>query len=349
MVFSFFCVGTCFRNWRLTAPTWTTCLEDSLISPQEVKSVDGIVIHPECRCWPLEKPTFCGAGEMTHISDKRPPPSWQCGGEPRLRKIFTLRSLPNTSEARNFEAMEEVEHNLSKKMSVFCFSMAHKKWCDKCQWNTLRSTGALYYFYFLFYFLLNLLDLLGYLCWIFLFYKHRSRKAMSPLSFRFRLMGWSKWTNQASVLTFDPCVFCRPVVSRIVMAIGHGSKSSQKIIQTWFSKNLTLSEYFFPNNGRNHLVILRPFCQDFLQPKSRPRIAVWLGGFCRFFFLRSLWSPSQEPDVVAVVVVMVVVVVVVVVVSWGLVIVFYEFAMMFSQIAWTVGSFAIGYEPHPPN
>lgn len=33
--------------------------------------MDGIVIHPECRCWPLEKPTFCGAGEMTDLSPIR--------------------------------------------------------------------------------------------------------------------------------------------------------------------------------------------------------------------------------------------------------------------------------------
>lgn len=150
--------------------------------------------------------------------------------------------------------------------------MVHKKWCSMPV--SLSDLLALYFFNFCFLLLyIFFLNLLGYLCWIFCSSTNTVReKAMSPLSFRFRLMGWSKWTNQAS--RFDPCVFCRPVVSRIVMAIGHGSKSSQKkSFKRGFSKNLTLSEYFFPNNGENHSVwsgMKRPFARiSFSQSRDR--------------------------------------------------------------------------------
>ena len=95
-----------------------------------------------------------GAGEMTHISDRH---HSHHGRPPRLRKIFTLRSLPNTSEARNFEAMEEVEHNLSS----ICRFFFETPWCTKNDVQCQFHSQIYLLFLFLFYFLLNLLDLLG--------------------------------------------------------------------------------------------------------------------------------------------------------------------------------------------
>lgn len=213
---------------------------------------------------------WSGAGEMTHIPDRH---HSHHGGPPRLRKIFTLRSLPNTSEARNFEAMEEVEHNLS----VFF----ETPWCTKndvqCQFHSQIYLRCIISIFVLFSFKSLGLAWLGYLCWIFLFYKHRSWKAMSPLSFRFRLMGWSKWTNQASVLTFDPCVFL--YAGSVQDSSGHWPRI-EKLSKNHSNVVLKKSHFvgvFFPNNGEHHLVILRTLLPGFPSAKveTEDRCVTW--------------------------------------------------------------------------
>ena len=81
-----------------------------------------------------------------------------------------------------------------------------------------------------------------------------------------------------SGIRFDPCVFYRPVVSRIVMATGHGSKSSQKKSFKRGSPKISLCRsIFFPNNGEHHLVILRALLPGFPSAKveTEDRCVTW--------------------------------------------------------------------------